>query len=297
MKVSILVESLEARRDGEGIVRRGAQNPLVWLNLVCLDAPLVAVSWLWLFSSVLRLPIAPGGTAALFLTAWLIYLADRFGDSLSIDARGPTSLRQRICLRHRSAWLLALGLIGLADLLVICARLDPATRWHGLTVGVLALGYLILNQAQPTLWRRIPLKESCIGCLFATGTMVPLAAGLTNVASLGWLLFAILCSLNCICIAVWEGPLDRVQRRASIATEFPSIRRHLSPVLLLVSATSATLALLSAGARPVLVCVAASSILLLMVDWFQEWIATDLRTAIADLVLLTPLVFLAYRAF
>src|SRR5215217_1379810 len=76
---------------------RGGYSVFTWLNLVCLDAPLVAISWEWLFARSFDIPVAPGGTAALFVTAWLIYVADRFGDSVSLDLGVPTSLRQRFC--------------------------------------------------------------------------------------------------------------------------------------------------------------------------------------------------------
>jgi len=75
-------------------------SPFVWLNLVCLDAPLVAVSWHWLLADVFQIAIPRGTTAALFLTAWLIYLTDRFVDSVSLDQRTAVSLRQRFCRRH-----------------------------------------------------------------------------------------------------------------------------------------------------------------------------------------------------
>ena len=29
---------------------RAAYSPVVWLNIFCLDAPIVAVSWQWLFA-------------------------------------------------------------------------------------------------------------------------------------------------------------------------------------------------------------------------------------------------------
>ena len=279
-----------------GLLDNEVRTPLVWLNLVCLDAPLVAVSWLWIFSSTFEITIAPGGLAALFLTAWLIYLADRFSDSLSIDESSPASLRQRVCLHHRGAWMGALVVIGLADFWVIWTRLDAVTRTSGLAVGILALAYLGLNRALPSLWRRVPLKEICIGFLFATGTVVPLAAGLTNKVWPGWLSFAVLCSFNCICIAAWERELDQAQQRVSIATEFPAVQRFLQAGLLLLLATSGAVGLLLPGSRALSVCIAASAFLLLAADWLRKKIPCDTRTASADLALLTPLIALALRA-
>src|SRR5207244_2300393 len=109
-----------------------SRSPLVWLNVVCLDAPLVAICWQWIFAYSFHLSVPPGHRAALFLTAWLIYLADRFGDSLSLVAGQPNSARQQFCLRHQSIWLvsiicvagLALSLILLAEL---CQHCDLGT--------------------------------------------------------------------------------------------------------------------------------------------------------------------------
>ena len=65
-------------------------SPLVWLNLVCLDAPLVAVSWQWLFARAFQVPLTNSARLTLFLTAWLIYLADRLADSWALDRNGAT---------------------------------------------------------------------------------------------------------------------------------------------------------------------------------------------------------------
>jgi hypothetical protein len=100
----------------------------VWLNLVCLDAPLVAIAWQWLFARSFGVAVGIGATLALFLTAWLIYLADRFGDSLSIDLTRSTALRQRFCLRHRRVWRAAIVCVALADCAVIFLFLT-GTSW------------------------------------------------------------------------------------------------------------------------------------------------------------------------
>lgn len=272
-------------------------SPLVWLNLVCLDAPVVAVSWQWLFSHAFGIPIARGGMAALFLTAWFIYLADRFGDSLSINFGAATSLRQRFCLRHRAVWRAAIGVIGLADALVILTRLSSPTLRGGAVVGLLAFGYLVLNQATPRLWRRAPLKEIAIGFLFAAGTLVAFPRSLAGATWLAWILFAWLCSLNCICIAIWERHLDLAQARVTMATAFPRIERALLPALGLVAGASAVCAIAMKDERSVFVCLTVSAGLLAALHLCNDRMQTDTRTALADLVLLTPLAVLAANAF
>ena len=252
----------------------------------------MAISWQWLFARSCGIPVARGGTVALFLTAWVIYLADRFGDSLSVDARGLLSLRQRFCLRHRAAWVFGLVGIALADLFVILAELDHGTIRSGVIVGACAVVYLVLNRGSPSLWQTLPLKELSIGFLFAGGTMVGLGAGLTSVALPGWLLFASLCSLNCVSIAVWERKLDLAQARISIASVFPCVRRALGPMLGMLLIAGGVLAGVASNGRIVFGCVAASAALLALLHYVGNAIQPDVRTALADFVLLTPFVAL-----
>lgn len=285
-------ESLVASADaGGGRAQRTTSASLfTWLNLACLDAPLVAVSWQWLFARSLNLPIARGATAALFLTAWLIYLADRFGDSLSVARTGPTSSRQRFCLRHRAAWLMAMFVVALANVGLMLTRLETATLRFGAAVGTCALVYLVVNQRAQFVWRVLPLKEIAIGVLFAAGVMVGLAAALPSALLLPWTMFAALCSLNCISIAVWERALDAAQSRVSIATAFPR-SATLLPIWL-GALIVASIALATRSMSMLYLCIASSAMLLAILQCMRARLAPDTRTAMADLVLLTPLFLL-----
>jgi len=55
-----------------------------WLNILSLDAPLIAVLWQALLARTFHIPLRPSGRLALGLTVWAIYLADRV-----LDARTP----------------------------------------------------------------------------------------------------------------------------------------------------------------------------------------------------------------
>ncbi len=268
--------------------------PLTWLNVVCLDAPIVAVSWLWLFASSIGVQPAAGGTAALFLSAWFIYLADRLSDCLSLASDAPTSLRQRFCLEHRNAWLVLLIAVAVVDVGVIATSLDLRHVAIGAIVGGCASFYLIINQIRPSWWRILPLKEFCIGFLFAMGVLVPLAGDVRLSIFSAWFPFACLCFMNCVSIAFWERPLDAAQRRVSIATAFPAVGQLLLPALAVIGLTSFALASFRSfgGAY---VCAATSAILLAALHLLRDKIQADVRTALADLVLLTPLVSLIAR--
>lgn len=270
-------------KTGAVVPHSKAHSPLLWLNLLCLDAPAIAVTWQWLFARAFGVAIPQGASAALFGTAWLIYLADRFGDSLSLGGNERMSARQRFCLRHRRAWLLGLGLLAFLDLAIVALRLDGRAIVVGAGIGLVALIYLVINRLRPSLWSVLPLKECSIGFVFAAGTMVGLLRGLTSAALPVWLCFALLCSLNCISIAIWERELDHLQERVSIATAFPQVSRYLWPALVLLAFVS-----LGCGRSALHVCIASSALALACVHLLRDRIEFNLRSALADLVLLAP---------
>jgi hypothetical protein len=270
----------------------GGGQPLAWLNLLCLDAPLVAVSWACLFARSFGIPLHFGASAALFLTAWLIYLVDRFGDSSSLRPAAATSLRQRFCRRYRAAWLVGIIVVAVADGILIATQVAAHHRRWGAVLGVCAVVYLFVNQRLPRVWKILPLKEVSIGFLFAAGTMVPLVAGLTRSAAPLWLLFASLCALNCICIAAWERSLDLAQQRVSIATAFPKISSYLPAALALLGGLAVAMGASNAQPGRGYFCIAGSAFLLALVHACRRRIQQDARTALADLVLLTPVVVL-----
>src|ERR1035437_3791084 len=77
-------------------------RPLLWLNVLCLDAPLVAITWQWMFAHAFHLTLTPAERLALFLTAWWIYLLDRLADSVALAPTATRSARIDFCLRHRN---------------------------------------------------------------------------------------------------------------------------------------------------------------------------------------------------
>ena len=263
-------------------------SPLVWLNAVCLDAPLVAVCWLWLFASSFDAPVSAAGMAALFLTAWVIYLGDRLGDCASVNVRRATSFRQRFCLRHRRSWLVAIVVAAVIDAAVVATQLGSAVLIMGAAVALLSIAYLLTNQLRPGAWRVVPVKETAIGVLFAAGTVVPIALHLPSAAALPWLLFAALCTMNCISIAVWERWLDDAQQRISIATAFPRVSGLVVPALLVLAIASLAIARTALAAPTICVCISISAGLVALTHVCRRRIQSDVRTALADLVLLTP---------
>ena len=181
--------------------------------------------------------------------------------------------------------------IAITDAILIWKGIDRPVIVAGAVTGGLAVLHLLLNFSLGGAWPPLPLKEVTVGSLFALGTLVPLypvQSGRTTMMTIALLAFAILCAFNCTAIAFWERELDEAQNKVSFATRFPRLHRWFIPVLLIFS----SLALIGAIslAAPVLGCVSLSAFLLAVLDFFGEKIERDQRTALADLVLLTPLI-------
>jgi hypothetical protein len=295
-----------------------ARTPVVWLNLVCLDAPIVAVVWLWLFAQTFQVSAHVGNAAALFLTAWFIYLGDRLADAASLTPGSPRSSRQDFCLPHQDIWIVALLMIGGLDAYVIWQSAAAETLLMGTVVGLLALIYLLLNHPLGRIWRFVPLKEFSVGFLFAAGTLVALLPALPRLNAafvLGALAFASLCTLNCISIACWERELDEAQRKISVAIRYPGITRHVGRICALLALASFAMAIAYPAAAPILGSISVSALLLTGLNASADpkegrfrnrprrfvhrrslKMDGDLRTALADLVLLTPIIPLLVAA-
>jgi hypothetical protein len=269
---------------------------LIWLNITCLDAPLVAIAWQWLFAQSFHLIVPSPNREALFLTAWLIYLIDRVADSVSLTSDVPKTARQKFCADHTAAWLGLIGITGLFDAVIVFWRLDHETFMRGIFLGAIAVCYLTINHRFSQLWETFPFKEIVIGFLFATGTLFAVGAPFAFTGStigLAVILFASLCALNCISIAVWERDLDCAQGKHSIATRWLRAGECARLLLVLLASACVMLAFLDPAIGPLAFCLGASAVFLFALYFLT--INRDERVALADLVLLTPLVFLLAR--
>ena len=205
---------------------RAHYSPVVWLNLLCLDAPIVAVSWQWLFAHTFQAHLDLALRGLLFLTAWLIYLADRFADTIKLPANSPISLRHRFCREHMIGWWVAVVVIFFLDVALALRSLDLQMLLLGGTLAALCLLYLFINHSLGGRWRPIPMKEKAIGILFAAGTTLGVIGQLPALAvsfGVAVILFAILCTYNCLSIAAWERELDAAQGKASFLTGWPAV--------------------------------------------------------------------------
>ncbi len=236
-------------------------------------------------------------SGALFLTAWLIYLVDRLADAFSLQTNSPRSARQQFCLLHKKLWLGLIPVVGLIDAAIILLSLNRDVITSGACLGGVAALYLAVNYAFNEVWEVVPLKEITVGFLFSAGTLLVVISKFALVPSivgrlpalLAVLLFAILCSLNCMSIAVWERDLDRAQRKHSIATRCPDIGVPIRIFCIVVALAALLLAAIASSLLPIAISLSAGAALLAILHFVS--IGNDERTALADLVLLTPVAF------
>jgi hypothetical protein len=249
-------------------------SPLTLWHLLSLDAPTVATLWTWFIARANHIHLPLASILAMFLAVWTLYAADRLLDEHSLEAR------HHFHHRHRKAFLTGIVLASIA-LAILLPRLEPAAIHLYLILGGLVFGYFILIHATQNS-HRYP-KELAVGICFAAATFIPAVARqpTLRLALLPpALLFAALCSLNCLFIYAWEH----------------APQPHPLPLLAIVlTLTAAAVALFDHRAPwPIPTATALAAALLLVLHRLSRRIpATPLRAA-ADLALLTPLLLLPF---
>lgn len=206
--------------------------PVDW-HLLSLDAPTVAVLWAWSLARATEVHPSGSALAVLGIGTWLIYVADRL-----LDASSPThtALRERhfFHARHRRAFLTTSAAAALL-LLALISVMPPAARSEDtLVFGVSMLYFAIVHVPAIHVECWFP-RELAVGAVFACATTIPAWSAPDSPHAeliLPVLLFAGLCSLNCIAIETWERSAQRAR-----AHTVPSIAMGLalaSAVLVLI---------------------------------------------------------------
>jgi hypothetical protein len=276
--------------------RQPRTNLLVLWHLLSLDAPTVAALWTWFLARINHVDLPASSVAAMALAVWLLYAGDRL-----LDARQLQSGSQNIALEprhhfhhhHRQAFRIGIAAASVS-LAILLPHLAPEAIRLYLIEGSFLAGYFILIHATQSA-HRLP-KELAVGLFFAAATFIPTVArepSLRLSLLAPAVLFAALCSLNCLFIYAWEHP------RSTHAEAHPATRlalRHLRFITLVFLAASLACALLDEDApRRLTLAIAVAITLLLVLHTLRGRFSATLLRATADLALLTPLLFLPLR--
>ena len=200
-------------------------KPWQWLNILNLDAPLVAVLWQLLLTRSLGVTVNRLEPLVLAATVWFLYIADQLLDVLRPEPDGWQPVRKLFYRRYfRVAaaleLILAVSILPLAYFL-----LRPSTFHGGLELSVAVAIYFAAIHAAPVSWRGLWPREAAVALLFAVGTFMPVwfASGKrTEALAAPALLFALLCWLNCAATETWEWELagDQLGLGPSLVTRW-----------------------------------------------------------------------------
>jgi len=262
-------------------------------HLLSLDAPSVAALWTWLLAAANHIHLPPTAILAMAIAVWTLYAADRL-----LDARKDTRTNQHHDLeprhlfhrRHSRAFRLGIVIAAVALAILLPDLAPPSIRLY-LILGSLLLAYFA---AIHTGTRRLP-KELAVGIFFSAATFIPTVAqqpALRPQLLPPAILFAILCSLNCLFIYAWEHPHPTPPIEPHPA---PTIALRLLRPLALVTAIAATL-LTVAGKSPwpIPAATAIAAALLLLLDNARHRLTPTTLRAAADLCLLTPIILIPF---
>ena len=281
----------------DAVARSGSgSTPLLWITVLSLDAPAVAVLWQLLFARSFHVQLASSVTILLALVVWLIYVADRLLDALRAPAQGAEATRHIFYRRHLWAFLFPLG-----GGLVIAAwmsltLLDAKTFRDGLAI-LLAVGIYLLTVHLVAPERDWLPKEMLVGVLFALGTCFPVWEHIRRDAAMlvgPFLLFTALCWMNCAAIEHTEWTRLRSRRFGQPHPWTIWIGDQFLLLSLAIAAVALGFILVEVGGTQWLVPAAEllSALAFALINYKQESLSIDQFRLLVDIALFTPLFFL-----
>ncbi len=278
------------------VAPRKRLSALTLWHLLSLDAPTVATVWTGFIARCAGIALPWTDLAAMFVAVWMIYAADRLLDARNLDlhkSHGELEERHRFHHRHRRLFFSGMIVAAIALAFLLPRIHTAALALYAMLAALLSV-WLLAIHARPTVdTRRLP-KELAVGIFFPAAVFIPTVARVPSLQPKLLplaLLFAMVCTLNCLYLYAWEHPSSRSRAGAHWTTLLAL--RHLPRLSWVTVAISAALAILSAtrfrlALAPALACGSSVGLLLFLHHRRESLPKLRLR-ALADLVLLTPL--------
>jgi hypothetical protein len=273
-------------------------RPLALWHLLSLDAPTVAALWTWFIAYTNHIHLPFSSILAMAFAVWMLYAADRLMDARLLEngslRHDDLEARHYFHHRHRFAFLCGILLASIA-LSILLPQLDSSAIHLYLILGGFVFGYFILIHASSIVATgrnaapRIP-KEIAVGLFFAAAIFIPTVARMPNLRLMllpSALLFAALCSLNCLFIYAWE---HSIPANAHWITARAISNLHLLTALFIAAGILLGLAIPSA--IPCSLASVAGATALLLLDRIRPRLSCLTLRASADAALLTPLLSL-----
>lgn len=199
--------------DGPRDLTADSRKPF-WLlpNLLSLDAPLVALAWLFIFAKTWRVDYLPWQAyAALGLAVWVVHVADGLLEAAIRGGNSPR-LRHHFHLRHGRLFKIGAAVAAIVSLALVVDGFSITVFNYLLVAVVLLAGFFSISlfSDRENGAKVLHSKNILAGFTFAFGTAMVAHVFIpgTIVPDLIWsrelLCFAALCSLGISAIDVWE---------------------------------------------------------------------------------------------
>jgi hypothetical protein len=280
--------------DGPGVVPSTNRKPL-WLypNLLSLDAPLVAVAWLYIFAKTWRVDYLPTTTyVTLGLVVWVIYVVDRLLDAF-METGGGAKLeaRHEFHFRHRRVLRVLAVLVALVALVLVLSQFMTKIYGYAIFGGLMVSGFFTLSVFSSHAQHEIPYAKNIIaGLAFAYGTAM-LAFAYTGLEgdkllqSPELICFVVLCILNISAIDLWEHANHSTDLEIKATDELA-----LTLPLTLLGAAALVFALKETemSARPFFYSILTGAALLQILNRNRAGYSANALRVLADVALLVP---------
>ncbi|MGB6219808.1 hypothetical protein [Haloferula sp.] len=270
-----------------------------------LDAPLVAVVWLFMFSRAWRVDFHPWQSyAALGLTVWIIYVTDRLLDVRVRSASDPSlGLRHDFHAKHWKAFSVGLVVAVLGVVWLTLKALPVEVIHYSIPIVVMVGSFFVLVVMAPKTSEIPYFRNILAGMTFGLGTSlaahiyIPMESFMEMIGSREVISFGVLCVLNISAIHLWEH---------SRRTDDPEIRAadelSLTLPLILLGAAALWFAFqdnpgmfgssMKGGesqTRPFFYAVMVSAALLQVINRTRDRFSMDALRSLADAAMIVPL--------
>lgn len=278
----------------------------LWPNVLSLDAPAVAMAWLYMFSRAWQVNYLEWQAyAALGLGVWVIYVCDRLLD-VRLRERGDPALTTRHRFHARHAWWFVAGVVAASAVLVwfVLAVLPFALflSYLGPAMGLVAAFFVLVLGTRWT--GEVPyFRNGVAGLAFAYGTAmmahsrVPMQGMMAMALSREMVAFALLCVLNITAIHLWER-----SRRSEDPEVKATAELSLTVPLTILGGSALVFAYLEnpgmfgrgvdgsdLPARPFFYGILISSALLQVINRVRHRFSMDALRVLADAAMIVPL--------
>lgn len=294
------------------VVTAERPKPL-WLypNLLSLDAPLVAVAWLYIFAKTWGVSyLIWQAYVCLGLGVWVIYVVDRILDAMMREnSSDRLQARHEFHRRHRRKFLCGAAVASLFTLVLFISSMRVDIYGY-LGIGVLLLaGFFALSVFSTTPPGEIPYAKNILaGFTFAYGTAmfahVYTTFGILELLrSKELLCFGVLCMLNINAIDLWE----HARRSSDIEVKATDELSLTLPLAVLGTASLWFTGLLRSDpldafggehfTRPFFCATLTGAGLLLLLNLNRQRFSTTAQRVLADVCVAAPfLIFLSFLA-